>query len=61
MRKLEIYAVANASQWMAQKSGFPYIESICNNYDNVSCRAELSLAATHQKSTLSAEMPLPNR
>ncbi|CAM9691120.1 unnamed protein product [Ascophyllum nodosum] len=35
MNRLEIYAVANASQYMEQRGGFPYIESICNNYDNV--------------------------
>ncbi|CAM9911497.1 unnamed protein product, partial [Ascophyllum nodosum] len=35
MSRLEIYAVANASQYMEQRDGFPYIESICNNYDNV--------------------------
>eukprot|EP00903_Cladosiphon_okamuranus_P019917 g18304.t1 len=35
MKKLEIYNLANASHWMKQTDGFPYIESICNQRDTV--------------------------
>lgn len=36
MKKLEMYNLANASHWMKQTDGFPYIESICNQRDTVS-------------------------
>lgn len=36
MKKLEMYNLANASHWMKQIDGFPYIESICNQRDTVS-------------------------
>lgn len=36
MEKLEMYNLANASHWMKQMDGFPYIESICNQRDTVS-------------------------
>lgn len=36
MKKLEMYSFANAAHTMKQKKGVPYIESICNQRDNVS-------------------------
>lgn len=38
MHKLEIYNLANASHWMDQRDGYPYIESLCNQRDPVSDR-----------------------
>eukprot|EP00752_Nemacystus_decipiens_P004041 g3700.t1 len=35
VEKLEMYNLANASHWMKQTNGFPYIESICNQHDTV--------------------------
>ena len=47
LSRLEIYAVANASQYMEQRDGFPYIESICNNYDNVSGNFDQAVRLNH--------------
>lgn len=38
MKKLEMYNLANASHWMDQTDGYPYIESLCNHRDPVSDR-----------------------
>lgn len=35
MQKLEMFNLANASHWMHQRNGIPYIENICNQRDNV--------------------------